>query len=70
MGHERACREILRELGDRDRDVCTLAVAAAGRARLSAARERILALRGSGRADPHAVDEALAALSALGETGA
>jgi hypothetical protein len=70
MGHERACREILRELEARDRDVCTLAVAAAGRARLSAARERILALRGSSRADPHAVDEALAALGPIGETGA
>jgi hypothetical protein len=39
-------------------------VAAAGRARLVAARERILAMRGDElRADPHAVDEALAALS-------
>ena len=55
MGHERACREILRELGDRDRDVCTLAVAAAGRARLGAHRERILAQRGEGvRVAPHA----------------
>jgi HEAT repeat protein len=63
MGHERACREILRELADRDRDVCTLAVAAAGRARLTAARDRLQALRGhADRADPHAVDEALAAL--------
>jgi hypothetical protein len=65
MGHERACREILRELGDGDRDVCTLAVAAAGRAHLTAARERILSLRGdTRRADPHAVDDALAALDA------
>jgi HEAT repeat protein len=64
MGHERACREILRELGDRDRDVRTLAVAAAGRAHLVAARERILAMRGDERrADPHAVDEALSALA-------
>jgi HEAT repeat protein len=64
MGHERACREILRELGARDRDVRTLAVAAAGRARLAAARDRILAMRGdAGSADPHAVDEALAALA-------
>jgi HEAT repeat protein len=62
MGHERACREILREIGARDRDVCTLAVAAAGRARLVAAREQIQALRGADRADPHALDEALAAL--------
>jgi HEAT repeat protein len=64
MGHERACREILDELSARDRDVRTLAVAAAGRARLAAARERIVALRNSGRVDPHAVDEALAALAA------
>ena len=64
MGHERACREILRELGDRDRGVCSLAVAAAGRARLAAARERLLALKGDARrADPDAVDEALAALA-------
>jgi HEAT repeat protein len=63
MGHARACREILRELGDRDRDVRTLAVAAAGRARLVAARDRILAMRGNdSTADPHAVDEALSAL--------
>lgn len=64
LGHERACRDILRELGARDRDVCTLAVAAAGRARLGSARDRIQALRGNeSRADPHAVDEALAALA-------
>ena len=70
LGHERACRDILRELGARDRDVCTLAVAAAGRARLAAAREPILALRGAeGRADPHAVDEALAALAETGQHG-
>jgi len=66
LGHERARRDILRELGARDRDVCTLAVAAAGRAHLAAARERILALRGdAGRADPDAVAEALAALTEL-----
>ncbi len=63
MGHERACREILRELGDRDRDVCALAVAAAGRGRVVAARDRLLALRDDGRIDPSAVDEALAALA-------
>jgi HEAT repeat protein len=67
LGHERACRDILRELGARDRDVCTLAVAAAGRARLQAARGVILAMRGDeARADPHAVDEALAALAETG----
>jgi hypothetical protein len=63
LGHERACREILRELGDRDSDVCALAVAAAGRGRVLAARERLLALRDGGRIDPSAVDEALAALA-------
>jgi HEAT repeat protein len=63
MGHARAAAEILGELGARDRDVRTLAVAAAGRAQLAAARERILAMRGDeARADPHAVDEALASL--------
>jgi HEAT repeat protein len=71
MGHERAGREILREIGARDRDVCTLAVAAAGRAHLTAARDRILALRGhESRADPHAVDEALAALADAALTNA
>jgi HEAT repeat protein len=63
LGHERAAKEILRELGDRDRDVRTLAVAAAGRARLGAARAAITAMRGDAeRADPDAVTEALAAL--------
>jgi HEAT repeats len=66
MGHERACREILGELGAGDRDIRTLAVAAAGRAQLVAARERIAAMRGrEALADPHAVDEALAALTAV-----
>ncbi|MFT3766359.1 MAG: HEAT repeat domain-containing protein [Minicystis sp.] len=72
MGHERAEREILRELSAGDRDLRTLAVAAAGRARLLAARERIAAMKGDERrADPDAVDEALAALAAAEkETGA
>ena len=61
MGHERACREIVRDLGAWDRDKRTLAVAAAGRARLEAARGAIIAMRGDERsADPHAVEEALA----------
>jgi HEAT repeat protein len=64
MGHPRACKEILGELGSSDYDVRTLAVAAAGRARLHAARDRIAAMKGDERrADPHAVDEALAALA-------
>ena len=50
MGHERACREILGELGASDRDLRTLAVAAAGRARMVAARDRIAAMRGRRRA--------------------
>lgn len=41
LGHERASREILRGLMSRDRDTRTLAVVAAGRARLSEARPRL-----------------------------
>jgi hypothetical protein len=67
MGHERARREIVRELDAWDRDRRTLAVAAVGRARIVSAREQVAAMRGDeGRADPHAVDEALAALAAVG----
>jgi HEAT repeat protein len=65
MGHERATREIVRELGSWDRSKRTLAVAAVGRARIHAARDLVAAMRGdSGRAEPHAVDEALAELAA------
>jgi HEAT repeat protein len=64
MGHTRACQQIVRELDAWDRDRRTLAVAAAGRARIAAARDRITAMRGDAqRADPHAVDEALEALA-------
>lgn len=64
MGHDRASKEIVRELGSWIRDRRTLAVAAAGRARIAAAREVIASMRGDAeRADPAAVDEALAALS-------
>lgn len=67
MGHERASREILSELGSWDRDRRTLAVAAAGRARLEAARPLITAMRGdAARADPSAVDEALASFAEAG----
>ena len=67
MGHERASREILSELGSWDRDRRTLAVAAAGRARLEAARPLISAMRGdAARADPGAVDEALASFAEAG----
>jgi HEAT repeat protein len=63
MGHERAAQAILRELGSWDRDQRTLAVAAAGRARLAAARPVIVAMRGDeARADQEAVDEALRVL--------
>jgi HEAT repeat protein len=64
MGHERATGEILRELGSRDRDRRTLAVAAVGRARIVSARALVEAMRGDNeRADAAAVDEALAALA-------
>lgn len=64
MGHERATREILRELGSWDRDRRTLAVAAVGRARIASARELVEAMRGDDtRADAGAVAEALAALA-------
>ncbi len=63
MGHERAVQEILADLGSWDRERRTLAVAAAGRARLAAAREAIAGMLGSpDRADPDAVEESLRAL--------
>jgi HEAT repeat protein len=63
MGHERAGREIVRDLTSWDKSRRTLAVAAAGRARLTAAREIIARMRGDDSlADPYAVDEALEAL--------
>lgn len=64
MGHDRARREILRELDAHDRDQRTLAVAAAGRALLVEAHDRIEAMRGNAdRADPFAVDDALSRLT-------
>jgi HEAT repeat protein len=61
FGDERAIRGILKGLGAWSRDARTLAVAAAGRARLARARALIASMRGDpGRADPDAVDEALA----------
>ncbi|AUX47945.1 hypothetical protein SOCE26_094710 [Sorangium cellulosum] len=64
MGNERAIREILSDLGAWDRHRRTLAVAAAGRARLEAARQPIAAMRGDDRkADQGAVEEALAAIT-------
>jgi len=63
LGDERARGAILRGLDAWSRDARTLAVAAAGRARLAAARPRLLEMRGKPeRAEPSAVEEALAAL--------
>ena len=65
LGDRRAQKTILRGLEAWTRDARTLAVAAAGRARLSEAREAISAMQGDdARADPHAVAEALRALDA------
>ncbi len=63
QGDERAVRQILRALSGWTRDTRTLAVVAAGRAGLSAARSQIEAMVDQpGRADPTAVADALAAL--------
>ncbi len=60
MGDPRATSEILAELSSWDRQRRTLAVAAAGRARIRAAREQIAGMLGAPEtADPDAVDEAL-----------
>lgn len=64
MGHARATREIVSELGSWDRNKRTLAVAAVGRARIRSARTMLAAMEGDpSRADPHAVSEALLALA-------
>lgn len=66
LGDERARRAILRGLSSWTRDGRTLAVAAAGRARLRAAREVILGFRNDPtRADPDAVEEALSRLDGV-----
>jgi len=63
LGHVRAEQAILKGLAAWTRDARTLAVVGAGRARLAAARASILAFRGDpGRAEPEAVEEALALL--------
>ncbi len=68
MGHARAMHEIVRELESWDRSKRTLAVAAVGRACIWSAEAKLRAMRGdASRADPHAVDEALAALDAARE---
>jgi hypothetical protein len=64
LGDERAKEKILRGLGAWTKDVRTMAVVAAGRARLAAARDRIAGMSGDpSRAEPDAVDEALALLN-------
>jgi HEAT repeat protein len=63
LGDERARRAILRGLSAWTRDGRTLAVVAAGRAGILAARETIQGYRGDpSRADPEAVEEALSEL--------
>lgn len=69
MGHEKAIREIVRELSGWNRDRRTLAAAAAGRARIEAARPILMAMRGdSGKADPDTVISALRLIDGLDET--
>jgi HEAT repeat protein len=64
LGHDRARQGILKGLRAWTRDVRTLAVAAAGRARLTEARALIETMRGDPeRADPEAVEVALGLLS-------
>jgi HEAT repeat protein len=68
MGHARAKSEILDELGARSFDRRTLAVSAAGKARLFEAKARIEAMKGHpDRAEPDAVDTALELLGAAAE---
>jgi HEAT repeat protein len=63
LGHQPARARIIGDLGARSRDRRTLAVAAAGRARLIAARPLIEAMRGDEtRAEQDAVADALEAL--------
>lgn len=63
LGHPRAKLAILRGLTSWSRDARTLAVAAAGRARLAEAREALERMRDApGRAEPGAVSEALASI--------
>lgn len=64
LGDARARSAILKGLSAWTRDARTLSVVAAGRAGLTEARARILAFRGDARrAEPEAVEEALAALA-------
>ena len=72
LGHQRAKLAILRGLSAWSRDARTLAVAAAGRARLQEARALLEHMAGApSRAEPDAVNDALAALNdASGSSGA
>jgi hypothetical protein len=63
LGDDRAKRAILGRLSSWNRDSRTVAVEAAGKARIEAARSALLALRDDPkRADPDAVEEALSRL--------
>jgi HEAT repeat protein len=62
LGDERARQQILRGLSAWNRGVRTQSVAAAGRARLEAARPRLLQMRETGEVDRSSVEEALEAL--------
>ena len=61
MGHDRAKREILAELGSSRREVLSGAVVSAGRARMKEARDLVARLT-SGAVDPELTREALARL--------
>jgi len=66
MGHPRARARILRDLGSWSRDKRTLAVAAAGRARVAEALPLVRAMKGDERrAEPGAVDLTLQLLSQI-----
>jgi hypothetical protein len=63
MGHDRARKEILGELGSSRREVVSGAVVSAGRARMHEAREKIARLE-PGIVDPTLTREALSLLDA------
>jgi HEAT repeat protein len=65
LGNERAIRDIVADLASWDRERRSLAVAAAGRAKIGAARDKLLALRDG--PDPADHEAAVAALRALDE---
>jgi HEAT repeat protein len=70
MGHEKARLRIVRDLGSWSRDRRTLAVAAAGRAKVVEARSLIAAMKGDARrAEPSAVDHTLQELGEIPALG-